>query len=139
MTIFCEKITSLSSSVIRQKGESLNGCLKKTKHVTCFVFLKHPFWDSPFCPITDELTNQKQPSISVPGKSDSEIMQQIYRRTLMPKFDFDKVVLRCKVTLLKIILWHGYSPVNFLHIFRTPFPKNASGGLLLTNFENFSM
>ena len=84
-------------SLIRQKGESHNGCFKKTKHVkfsekrtsltplirirmcdkskyqilrvrirglrnvrfsenlTCFVFLKHPFWDSPFCLITDDL------------------------------------------------------------------------------------
>ena len=33
-------------------------------------------------------------------------------------------------------LWHGYSLVNLLHIFRTPFLKNTSGGLLL-NRENF--
>ena len=26
---------------------------------------------------------------------------------------------------------HGYSPVNLLHIFRTPFGKNTSGWLLL--------
>ena len=31
----------------------------------------------------------------------------------------------------EIALWHGCSPVNLLHIFRTPFPKNTSGGLLL--------
>ena len=60
-------------SVIMQKGESQNGCFKKTKHVkfsekrtflemfvfsenlTCFVFLKQPFWDSPFCLIMDGL------------------------------------------------------------------------------------
>ena len=67
-----------NSSVIRQKGESQNRCVKKTKHakfsekrtisyplirtcihfsenLVCFVFLRHPFWDSPFCLITDEL------------------------------------------------------------------------------------
>ena len=42
----------------------------------------------------------------------------------MPKCDFNKVPLQ--ITLC--------SPVNvgvFLHIFRTLFPKNTSGGLLL--------
>ena len=31
----------------------------------------------------------------------------------------------------EIALRHGCSPVNLLHIFRTPFPKNTSGWLLL--------
>ena len=31
----------------------------------------------------------------------------------------------------KSSLRHGCSPVNLLHIFRTPFSKNTSGGLLL--------
>ena len=44
-------------------------------------------------------------------------MQQIHRRTSMPNCDF--------------ALQHGGSPVNLLHIFRTPFPKNTSGWLLL--------
>ena len=55
----------------------------------------------------------------------SENMQQIYRRTLMP-FQWS-----CS-NLIKIVLRHGCSPVNLLHIFRTPFPKNISGRLLLT-------
>ena len=33
---------------------------------------------------------------------------------------------------IKITLLHRCSPVNLLHIFRTPFPKNTSKGLLLT-------
>ena len=58
-------------------GESQNGCFKKTKQgkfsekrtcayqgvrnlcfsekLACFVFLKHPFWDSPFCLITHDM------------------------------------------------------------------------------------
>ena len=32
---------------------------------------------------------------------------------------------------IEIALWHGCSPVNLLHIFRTPFPRNTSGWLLL--------
>ena len=68
-----------NTSVIRRKGESQNGCFKKTKpdkfskkriylipwytnvriwgksirfleNLSGFVFLKHPFWDSPFLP-----------------------------------------------------------------------------------------
>ena len=31
----------------------------------------------------------------------------------------------------KIALWHGCSPVNLLHVFRTPFTKNTSGWMLL--------
>ena len=33
---------------------------------------------------------------------------------------------------IEIALWHGFSPVNLLHMFRTPFYKNTSGRLLLT-------
>ena len=57
---------------------------------------------------------QKSPR-GVLRKRCSENMQQIYKRAPMPKSDFIKS-----------------SPVNLLHIFRTPFPKNASG-LLLPN------
>ena len=39
-------------------------------------------------------------------------------------------------------LRHGCSPLNLLHIFKTPFPKNTSGRLLLnigrTEIQNFS-
>ena len=47
----------------------------------------------------------------------------------MPKCDFNRVALLCN--LIEISLRYGYSPVNVLYIFRTPFPKNTSGGLLL--------
>ena len=69
-------IQMLLSSVIRQKGQSQNGCFKKTKHakfsekrtcayqrvrnvhlsknLACFLFLKRQFWDSSFCLITDD-------------------------------------------------------------------------------------
>ena len=76
-----------TSSVIRQKGEPQNGCLKERKHakfsekrifltpwyahvhvsirgqetfvsenLACFVFLKHPCWDLPFCLITNDFS-----------------------------------------------------------------------------------
>ena len=36
---------------------------------------------------------------------------------------------------IEITLRHGCSPVNWLHIFRTPFPKNTSGRLLLEHIS----
>ena len=58
---------------------------------------------------------QKQPLRGVPRKRFSENIQQIYRRTPMPKSDFNKVALGC-------------SSVNLLRTFRTSFLKNTSGG-----------
>ena len=66
---------------------------------------------------------QKQPPRGVLSKRCSENMQQIYRRTPIPKCDFNKVA--------EIALRHGCSPVNLLHTSRTPFSKNTSGRLLL--------
>ena len=57
---------------------------------------------------------QKQPFSGVLKKRCSENMQQTYRGTPMPKCDFNKFALQ---------LWHGCSPVNLLHIFRTRFPR----------------
>ena len=73
--------------------------------------------------------SQSQSSRGVLRKRCFENMQQIYRRTPMPKCDFNKVAA--------IALRHGCSPVNLLHIFRTPFPENTSGGLLLKSFLLF--
>ena len=54
-------------------------------------------------------------------------MQQIYRRTLMPKCDLKKLLS----SFIEIELWYGCSPIHLLHIFRTFFAKNTSGRLLL--------
>ena len=71
---------------------------------------------------------QKQPSIGVITRRCSENMHQIYRRTSMPKCDFKKVA---KSNFIEITLRLGCSPVNLLHLFKTSFPKNTSGWLLL--------
>ena len=70
---------------------------------------------------------QKQSPRGVPRKRCSENMQQIYRRTPMSKYDFNKVAKQ-----LEIPLRHGCSPVNLLHVFRTTFSRNTSGWLLLS-------
>ena len=38
----------------------------------------------------------------------------------------------------EIALWHGCSPENLLHIFRTPFLKNTSEWLLLILLEEIN-
>ena len=37
-----------------------------SENLACFVFLKHQFWDSPFCLITDEIAHDKvNPNASI--------------------------------------------------------------------------
>ena len=75
-----------------------------------------PFTNTNWIEILQEI--QKQPFRVVLWKRCSENMQQIYRR--VPMLSFTEIALR-----------HGCSPLNLLHIFRTPFFKNTSEGLLL--------
>ena len=41
------------------------------------------------------------------------------------------ISIKLLCNFIEITLWHGCSPVNLLHIFRTPFLKSTSGWLLL--------
>ena len=41
------------------------------------------------------------------------------------------ISIKLLCNFIEITLRHGFSPVNLLHIFRKPFPKNTSGRLLL--------
>ena len=79
-----------------------------------------------------KFTMQKQPSRGVFRKRCSGNMQQIYRRTPMPKYDFNKVALQ--------IYWNRTSAwvfsYNLLRIFWTPFYKNTSGWLLLKIYNS---
>ena len=76
--------------------------------------------------------NHKQPSRGVLRKRCSESIQQIYRRAPMLKCNFNKVARN----VIEILLRYGCSFVNLLIIFRTPFPKNTSGGLLLKIYKS---
>ena len=42
-----------------------------------------------------------------------------------------------KINFIEITLWHECSPVMLMHIFRTPFPKNTTEGLLLEVQQKF--
>ena len=74
--------------------------------------------------IEERVIVKKQSSTGVLRKRCSENMQQIYRKTPMPKFHFNSNFIEMKLV-------YGCSPVNLLHIFKTPFAKNTYGGLPL--------
>ena len=63
-------------------------------------------------------------------------MQKIYKRTPMPKSDFSKVAKQLS-NFIEVTLSHRCSPVNFQHVFRTPFFQNTSGGLLLDSIAEW--
>ena len=58
----------------------------------------------------------------------SRKVQEIYRRTPMPKCDSIKLQMQR----------YGCYPVNLLHIFRIPFHKNTYGGVFLNFKSNIS-
>ena len=41
------------------------------------------------------------------------------------------ISIKLQSNFIEIVLRHGCSPINVQHIFRTPFPRNTSGCLLL--------
>ena len=53
-------------------------------------------------------------------------MQQIYKSAIL---------IKLQINFIEITLWPGRSPVNLLHIFRTLFPKNTSGGYVQWKFK----
>ena len=71
--------------------------------------------------------HQKQPSRGALRKRCSENIQQIYRKH--PCRSAISIKLLCN--FIEITLRHGCSPVSLLHIFRTLFPKNTPGRLLV--------
>ena len=48
------------------------------------------------------------------------------------------ITIKLLCNFVEIALRHACSPVYLLHIFRTPFPKNTSGGMLLNPSLNVS-
>ena len=48
------------------------------------------------------------------------------------------ISIKSLCNFFEIALQHECSPVNLLHIFRTPFPRNTSGRLLLRNIDYIS-
>ena len=76
---------------------------------------------------------QKQPPRGVPRKRCSENMQQVYKRTSMPKCDFNKVALQLQFVENPWFLatWATLSPFSVIHIV---LPKNGALPFYNTNF-----
>ena len=49
------------------------------------------------------------------------------------------ISIKLQNNFIEITLRRGCSPVNLVHIFRTTFPKNASGGLLQKNIGDIAL
>ena len=47
------------------------------------------------------------------------------------------ILIKLQSNFIEISLQHGCSPLNLLHIFRTPLPKNTCGWLLLNVIISF--
>ena len=73
---------------------------------------------------------QKHSLRGVVKKNCCENMQQIYRRTPMPKCDFNKVAKQLSWNYISAWV-ENWRTAHLLHIFRTPFLKSNSGRLLL--------
>ena len=80
------------------------------------------------------------------GSCQTTIMALIYENNYFNYFRKKNIIIdgsqgpkpeatlqRCSENMQKITLRHGCSPKNLLHLFKTYFPKNTSGRLLLLN------
>ena len=78
----------------------------------------------------------KGPDLQIFQKRDSGtgVYLWVYRnfQEQVSSNNFKNVYLELSFSnFIKITLRHGCSPVNLMHIFRAPFPKNTSGSLFL--------
>ena len=102
---FCTFSFHLNSTLIPKTViTNINSCPCRIKNIVSIS------WD------------QKQPSRGVLGKRCSENMQQIYRRTPMPKYDFNKLAKQTSAWVLSC---------KFAAYFQRPFPRSTSRWLLL--------
>ena len=70
---------------------------------------------------------QKQPPRGVPRKG----VLKIHSKFTGEHPGRSAILIKLLCNFIEITLWHGCSPVNLLHIFRTAFLKNTSVWLLL--------
>ena len=84
----------LTGCGVTSKFEAKSAALKSNFHVYLKHFSENKLLESSFFEAMYLIKVQKQPPRGVPRKRYSENIQQIYRRTPMPKCDFNKVALQ---------------------------------------------
>ena len=93
-------------------------------------FFTDSFVKSNFFQLLCGINRSRSPEVFL-GKGIRKICSKFTGETPMLKCDFNKFANQ--------LYWnhtrHGCSPVNLLHIFRTPFPKNISGWLIMNKFS----
>ena len=69
------------------------------------------------------------------------VWKQPFIGVLIKKFseNSDKIIIIIICNFIEITLRHACSPVNMLYIFKTPFPRNTSGRLLLNTLFTIKM
>ena len=88
-----------------------------SENLTCFVFLKHPFWDSPFCLITDEgyfcrkfAATKCQFCIKLCASSG--LVSQVY---MMAGENIKKKYLMCRISI-KMLKQHAIPDSSFHNV-----------------------
>ena len=98
-------------------------------HILTNVFYKFQFKYSPLiwmCCNRSLIIRSSRPEVFL-GKG----VLKIYSKFTGEHPCRSAISIKLLCNFIEITLWRGRSPVHLLHIFRTPFPMNASGWLLL--------
>ena len=78
-------------------------------------------------------SSRKNLTNTIPRVGSNDVVKSTFRDTasgiLHLKGFIDETLPQCKVSnFIEIALWHGCSPVNLRHIFRSFFPRTLLGG-----------
>ena len=121
---------------------------KISTKTTCSVFYLRFQRPSHSCPTNFSKSNYTLPApqlkqsksrVSVTGLIQKQLSRCVLRERYsenMQQFTAqhpcrNAISIKLQRSFIEITLRHGYSPVNLLHIFRKPLPKNTSRRLLL--------
>ena len=88
--------------------------IRFSENLACFVFLKHPFWYSPFCFITDEIVNLNFQELSYSQWVQNTIFPDgnIFFSILWEILKFE--VMEYPIHYVKFEMWTAVFYINYL-------------------------